>query len=101
MTATQLVRDGQKHYQTGQYDQALNNFQQALIIVREVGDRTGEGATLNNIGAVYRAQGKYQQALNNYEQALVIAREVGAKPLEYIILEAVESLPKSEGPAQT
>ncbi len=45
-------------------------FQQALAIRREVGDRAGEGTTLNNIGAVYEAQGRYGAALEMYQQAL-------------------------------
>ena len=31
--------------------------------VREVGDRAGEGVTLNNIGLVYDKQGRYDEAL--------------------------------------
>ena len=54
----------------GQYDQALQNYQQALVITQEVGDRAGEGATLNNIGGVYRVRGQYDQALQNYQRAL-------------------------------
>jgi tetratricopeptide (TPR) repeat protein len=61
----------------GQYREALNYFQQALEMALEVGDRAGEGDTLNNIGLVYWNQGLYGQALENYNQALVIRREVG------------------------
>ncbi len=61
----------------GQYDQALNQYRQALVIRREVGDRAGEGTTLNYIGGIHDSQGQYDQALNQYQQALVIAREVG------------------------
>ena len=49
---TPLISEGQRHYEAGRYDQALNNYEQALVIAREVGDRAGEGATLNNIGEV-------------------------------------------------
>ncbi len=72
----------------GQYDQALNQYQQALVIRREIGDRAGEGTTLNNIGEVYRAQGQYQQAP-------VIARPLGYKVLEEAILNNIESLPNT------
>ncbi len=41
----------------GRYAEALEAYQQALAILREVGDRAGEGATLNNIGGVYAARG--------------------------------------------
>jgi tetratricopeptide (TPR) repeat protein len=52
-------------------------YQQALAILREVGDRAGEGTTINNIGKVYKAQGRYAEALGMYQQALAILREVG------------------------
>lgn len=37
----------------GDRHQALNFFQQALPMTREIGDRAGEAVTLNNIGQVY------------------------------------------------
>jgi tetratricopeptide (TPR) repeat protein len=77
----------------GLYDQALDSYRQALVIRREVGDRAGEGITLNNIGAVYDAQGLYDQALENYQQALVIAREIDSEPMEETILGNIEALP--------
>jgi tetratricopeptide (TPR) repeat protein len=55
----------------------LDYFGQALAICREVGDRAGEGTTLNNLGRVYDDLGQKQQALDYYEQALAIRREVG------------------------
>lgn len=61
----------------GQYDLALESYQQALAFAREVGDRAGEGATSNNIGGVYNSRRQADQALEYYQQALVIAREVG------------------------
>jgi tetratricopeptide (TPR) repeat protein len=62
---------------TGQPRRALANYEQALHLYREVGDRAGEAATLNNIGLVYNGLGDRRQALTNYQQALPIAREVG------------------------
>jgi hypothetical protein len=42
-----------------------------------VGDRSGEGATLNNLGGVYDDLGQKDKALDYYQQALAICREVG------------------------
>ena len=58
-------------------DKALDTYQQALVIRREVGDRSGEGTTLNNIGVIYDARGQMDEALDYYQQALAIRREVG------------------------
>jgi tetratricopeptide (TPR) repeat protein len=62
---------------TGHPDQALALYQQALPMLREVGDRAGEATTLNNMAEVYRATGHPDQALALYQQALPIRREVG------------------------
>ena len=42
---------------TGNLTGALDYYEQALPILREVGDRAGEAATLNNIGARARQPG--------------------------------------------
>ena len=42
-----------------------------------MGDRAGEGSTLNNIGAVYRNQGNYDEALRFFTDALAISQQVG------------------------
>ncbi|MEE3718851.1 tetratricopeptide repeat protein [Tumidithrix elongata RA019] len=61
----------------GQSSKALAYYQQALAIIKEVGDRDGEGVTLNNIGAVYRGLGQYSKALEYYRQSLAIIKEIG------------------------
>ncbi|MFK0731038.1 MAG: CHAT domain-containing protein, partial [Gloeotrichia echinulata HAB0833] len=44
---------------------------------RAVGDRSGEAATLNNIGLVYDDLGEKEKALSFYNQALPLRRAVG------------------------
>ena len=75
--ATTLNNIGAVYQDTGQPQEALRYFQQALPIVKEVGNRAGEATTLNNIGAVYRDTGQPQEALRCYQQASPIRREVG------------------------
>lgn len=48
--AVRLNNEGQKLRQKSQYREALEKYQQALVIVRAIGERQGEGATLNNLG---------------------------------------------------
>ncbi|HBL13606.1 MAG TPA: hypothetical protein DD379_19860, partial [Cyanobacteria bacterium UBA11162] len=68
--AWQLYQLGVQQYNQGQFGEALKTFEQVLGIVREIGDRQGEGKTLNNIGYVYDNLGQYAQALKYYQQAL-------------------------------
>jgi tetratricopeptide (TPR) repeat protein len=70
------VELGSVYDDLGKQQEALSYYKQALAIYREVGDRGGEGTTLNNLGAVYDDLGKQQEALSYYEQALAIRREV-------------------------
>ncbi len=73
---------GRAYEVLGQKKRAIGYYEQALEIHREVKDRQGEGATLNNLGLVYDALGKKPEALAYYEQALSILREVGDRRTE-------------------
>jgi len=61
----------------GQYPKALEFLQQAFAIDKEIGDRSGEGTTLNNIGLIYFNLGQYPKALEFFQQALAIHKEIG------------------------
>ena len=61
----------------GDKRKALDFFEQALPLYRQVGDRGGEATTLNNIGMVYDALGDKRKALDFFEQALPLSRQVG------------------------
>jgi len=45
----------------------LKYFNQALPILRQVGDRRGEAVTLNNIGLVYASISQPQEALKYFD----------------------------------
>lgn len=46
-------------------------------MAREVGDRSGEGRALGNLGLAYDKLGEVQQAIAYYEQVVAIMREIG------------------------
>ncbi len=81
----------------GKKQEALSYYEQALVIRREVGDRGGEGVTLNNLGLVYDGLGKKQEALSYYEQALLISREVGDREGEGTTLSNMGALYFEQG----
>jgi CHAT domain-containing protein len=57
----------------------LEYFQQSLVIKKAIGDKSGEGTTLNNIGAVYQSLGQFPKALEYYQQSLIIKKAIGDK----------------------
>ncbi|MBD1929083.1 tetratricopeptide repeat protein [Trichocoleus sp. FACHB-90] len=75
--AQRLYEEGRQELNRGQFQEALQTFQQVSVIFREIGDRQGEAYSLGSLGSAYGALGQYQQALEFYQQALAIQREIG------------------------
>ena len=61
---------------------AIEYYQQALQIAREIGDRRNEGVWLGNLGLAYSALGEMERAIEYYQQGLQIAREIGDRRVE-------------------
>jgi len=76
LKALSLSLIGRVYDAQGQYQQALEYYQQSLNISRQMSDRYGEGTALSNIGSVYNSQNN-SQALNYYQQALAIREQIG------------------------
>ncbi|BAY88912.1 MULTISPECIES: CHAT domain-containing protein [unclassified Tolypothrix] len=74
--AYKLFKEGSQQYDASQLEAALQSWQQALIIFREINNRQGEGAVLGNLGLVYYDLGDYQKAIEYHQQSLAIAVEV-------------------------
>src|SRR5262249_36040244 len=58
----------------GEKRKALDYFDQALLLSRAVGDRSGEANTLSNIGLAYDSLGEKQKARDHFNQALGLWR---------------------------
>ncbi|MBD2128996.1 tetratricopeptide repeat protein [Microcoleus sp. ZQ-A2] len=84
--AQRLNQEGLQLVNKGQFREALEQFQKALVIVKEIGERLSEGQILDNIGDVYRNLEQYPKALEFYQQALVIAKETGDRKKQATIL---------------
>ncbi|MEA5476760.1 tetratricopeptide repeat protein [Pseudanabaena galeata UHCC 0370] len=74
--ADRLVKQGNQQSQISQFDLAIQLWQQALTIYREIKYQQGEAGTLGNLGNTYRSLGKYDKAIEFYLQNLVIEREL-------------------------
>ncbi|MBD2354275.1 CHAT domain-containing protein [Tolypothrix sp. FACHB-123] len=77
--ANRLLQQGIKQFETSQFAAALQSWQQALIIYRQIKDRKGEGNVLGNLGIAYDALGDYPTAIKYQQQSLAIARELQDK----------------------
>jgi tetratricopeptide (TPR) repeat protein/CHAT domain-containing protein len=75
--AYELIKEGAGLYNQSDLPGAVEKFQTALTLFREVGDQAGEATALGDIGAVYVAMGQSQNALTYLEQALTIQRQIG------------------------
>lgn len=71
-----LYQEGRQLSQKSDYQEALEKFQQVLVIHQENGNKAEEGTTLNQIGLVYSNVGEYAKALDFYQQALAIPEQV-------------------------
>ena len=67
---------GNQQFNVGQFEAALNSWQKALQIYREIKDLKWEGNALGNLGIAYHALGNYPKAIDYHEQSLAIAREI-------------------------
>ena len=73
--ADRLLQQGIQQAQSSQFEAALQSWQQALTIYREIKNRQGEGWALGNLGEAYRNLGDYAKAIEYLQQSLAITRE--------------------------
>jgi len=61
------------------YNEALEVYLKSLMILEDIGDKSGQGNVLNNIGAVYKNLGNIPEALVYHQKSLLIKRETKNK----------------------
>jgi tetratricopeptide (TPR) repeat protein len=79
--AEALGQTGNLLFHIGDHETALDYLKQSLTIRQQIGDKAGEGVTLNNIGQIYfdYTQGDYEIALSYFEQSLSIMQKIDSK----------------------
>jgi tetratricopeptide (TPR) repeat protein len=76
--AARLLQQGLQQAQNSQFQEAVQSWEAALKIYREIGVRQGEAESLGNLGNAYNNLGQYQKAIEYHQQALAIFKEIGA-----------------------
>ncbi|GGA40789.1 tetratricopeptide repeat protein [Okeania sp. KiyG1] len=80
-----LLKEGEKHYQNEEYEQALEKFRQALKLRRDQEDLLAEGRALFYVGATYEKLGEGEKAKDYYWEVVAVAEEVGNSDTATII----------------
>jgi tetratricopeptide (TPR) repeat protein len=70
-----LGRLGNPHYNLGEVNVAINYYNEARDIARDIDDKN-EWKWINNLGAAYYNKGEIRKAIEYYKQALTIARKI-------------------------
>ncbi|PID50351.1 MAG: hypothetical protein CR991_01850 [Proteobacteria bacterium] len=96
-----LINTGQLHHSLGHYEQALACYQEALVIQKTIGDKKGEGTTLNNLATTTYARGDYNTALEYLQQSLAITQAIGDKKGEGTTLNNISQIFKARGDYDT
>jgi len=84
--ADRFLQQGLQEFNANQFSEAVQSWERALEIYREIGDRSNEGRTLDDIGSAYFRQSNYSRAIYFYGEALRIAVEIGDERGEAITL---------------
>jgi tetratricopeptide (TPR) repeat protein len=76
-----------------EFDDARNNYLQALQIKIEFNDRYAQALTYHCLGSLAEAEEQYAEARANYQQALERYIEFGDDYWGTIVREAIDRLP--------
>ncbi len=79
-----LTELGIVHFLLSETRKAIECYEQALVISRNIGERECEGKALFYLGNAYVGLGDVRKAIDYYELALTIAREIGDRKGEAI-----------------
>jgi CHAT domain-containing protein/ATP/maltotriose-dependent transcriptional regulator MalT len=74
--ADRLAQQGLQQLNTSQFKAALQSWQKALAVYREIKDRRGESAVLGGLGLAYYSLGDYAEAIEYSQQYLPLMREL-------------------------
>ena len=75
---------GNLHYNLSQFKKALPYWEQSLVLVRQIGNRSGESATLDNMGAIHFEQyHDLKTATQYFLQAYYLLDQIGPSDIKF------------------
>ena len=95
--ARYAYRRGMWHYYSTEWNAALQSYNQALDLFRQVGSRLGEAGTIYAIGEVARISGDYAQAQHHYHIALTTYESIEARLGQANVLDSLGELAEAQG----
>ncbi|MDG4595811.1 MAG: tetratricopeptide repeat protein [Candidatus Contendobacter sp.] len=101
LRARALNQSGKTCLHVSQYDEAKLFLEDSLALRRAIGDRAGEGATLNNLSQIYDARGDYDTALRYLEESLALQRAIGDRAGEGATLSNLSGIYQVRGDYDT
>ncbi|WP_293154154.1 MULTISPECIES: CHAT domain-containing protein [unclassified Microcoleus] len=81
-TANILNAQAIQQHRISQFREALQSWEEALTIYKQIGDRQGEAASIGNLGLAYYSLGQYHKAIKFHHQSCKVAREIGDRKQE-------------------
>ncbi len=75
--AVTLLDEAASAYSEARFWDAIALYEEALVIVRRLGEQQSEGEVLHYLGKCHHALGDYSRAITNYEESLAVKREIG------------------------
>ena len=75
---------GNAFFHIGEYESAINCYQQSLKISQEINDVIGKANCFNNLGNIYSYRGEYEIAINYLNQSLNITQNIDSVTSEQI-----------------
>ena len=93
--ADRLLQEGNWQAKNSQYRLAIQYWEAALDIYRELGNLSNVGRSLGNLGLAYNSLGQYGRAISYYQQSIEIFKEIENRPGEGFQLRGLGDVYKS------
>jgi len=88
---------GRTHLRLGRFDDANDELQRALALVRQADDHGAEADTVQSIGLIHLERGQWDAAFDSFQRALALARAAGDRSLEARALGSLGEVTQYQG----